>query len=382
MRREKGVVMRRVDSAKRPTRVIVDLYAIARNIHAIRRRISKGCQLMAVVKADGFGHGAVPVARTAIENGAEWLGVALVEEGRELRSAGIDVPILVLGMVHREEIETAVGAKLDVAVCTEDLVETLNREARRASKVINVHIKVDTGLGRIGIVPERTVSFARRIHRKKHLFLRGIFSHFASADRAEKDSAEAQLRRFCGVLQDLEKAKIDVQLRHIANSAAILDLPESYYDMVRAGIAIYGLYPSKEVSHSIKLVPSMTLKTKVAFIKQLPRGVHIGYGGTFTTKKEVSTIATLPLGYADGLSRLLSNRGQVLVHDVRAPLVGAICMDMCMADVTALQDVRPGDEVIVFGRDPSVEEIAEIAHTINYEVVCGITKRVPRIYIH
>jgi len=336
---------------------------------------------MAVVKADGYGHGAVEVARAALDSGADRLGVAIPEEGWELREAGIAVPILVFGLIQPEEAYKVVEADLDQTVCSVELLQTLDREAARASKRINVHIKVDTGMGRIGLTPEEVVSFARRVQEFKNLNLEGIFSHFATADAKDKTFAQRQLELFDGVLRDLERADIDIPIRHMANSAAILDLPGSYYDMVRPGIMIYGLYPSREVSRSIELRPAMTLQTKVVAVKTVPRGTPISYGRTFITRAQATVIATLPIGYADGLSRLLSNKGEVLIRGRRAPLVGTICMDMCMADVSSVEGVRCGDEAIIFGEEPPVDEVAEKIGTINYEVTCAVSRRVPRVYM-
>ena len=364
----------------RATQAVINLAAIGRNIEGIRRKIGPDRHLMAVVKADGYGHGAVPVARVALASGADWLGVAIPEEGAVLRAAGVTAPILVVGLIQPEEAYKVVKDGLDQAVCSLELLEALDREAGRVSAKVGVHLKMDTGMGRIGVIPEETILFAKRILGFKNLALRGIFSHFSTADKADKSYAELQLRCFEAVLHDFSQAGIDAGIRHIANSAAILDLPQSYYDMVRPGIMLYGLYPSKEVTHSITLEPAMTLVTKVIAIKAVPAGTSISYGRTFITTKKETIIATLPLGYGDGLSRLLSNKAEVLIRNKRAPLVGTICMDMCMVDVSSVKEVKCGDQVIIFGKDPSVDELAEKIDTINYEVTCNVSKRVPRVY--
>ncbi len=374
---EKGTLV----ETERPTRALIDLSAISHNIAGIRKRIGPTRHLMAVVKADGYGHGAIPVARAALSSGADWLGVALPEEGRLLREAGIDVPIFVLGLIQPEEAGKTVACALDQTVASLELLEGLDREAGRLRKKVNVHLKVDTGMGRIGVTPEEAVPFAREIARFKNLVLRGVASHLATADKSDKAFAKGQIATFNRVLEDLEKAGIEVPLRHLANSAAVLDLPEAWYDMVRPGIMIYGLYPSREVGHTVPLRPAMTLVTRVAAVRTVPGGTSISYGRTFITTKEATVIATLPLGYADGLSRLLSNRFEVLVNGRKAPLVGTICMDMCMADVSDVGKVRRGDEVVLFGEDPSADLVAERIGTINYEVTCGVSKRVPRVYL-
>ena len=364
----------------RATRAIVDLGAISHNIAEIRKRIGNQRNLMAVVKADGYGHGAVEVSRAALRSGADWLGVALPEEGRQLREAGIGVPILVMGLIQPAEAYKIVKFRLAQAVASVELLEALDYEASKASTQVNVHVKVDTGMGRIGIKPEDAVSFVRKVNTFKNLNLEGVFSHLSSADEKDKAFSEHQLRLFEQVINELHSAGFNVPKKHIANSAAVLDLPQSYYDMVRPGIMIYGLYPSKEVSHSIELKPAMTFKTKVSAVKVVPPGTPISYGGTFITKKR-TTVVTLPVGYADGYSRLLSNRGEVLIKGQRVPVIGTVCMDMCMVDVSSVEDVRPGDEVILFGEGLHVDELAAKLGTINYEVVCAVSKRVPRIYV-
>ena len=366
--------------AERPTQAVVNLKAISDNIARIRKRIGAGRDLMAVVKADAYGHGAVQVSRAAIRSGASCLGVSSPEEAEELREAGIDIPILVLGLIQPEAASKSVGLKLEQTLCSLELAAALDQESRKASTRINVHVKVDTGMGRIGVLPEDALAFVRRVRRFKNLNLTGIFSHFSSADDADKTFAIRQLEIFNGVTREIEAAGIHIPKKHMANSAAILDLPQSYLNLVRPGIMIYGLYPSPHVSRSIKLRPAMTLRTRVSYIKSVPAGTPISYGCTFITQKE-TRVATLPVGYADGYSRLLSNQGTVLIKGQRAPLIGRVCMDMCLADVSGIKNVRVGDEVILFGEELSVDEVASNMGTINYEVVCGVGKRVPRVYV-
>ena len=365
---------------ERPTRAVIDLKAISHNIAEIRKKIGSRRDLMAVVKADGYGHGAVEVSLAALSSGATCLGVALPEECLQLRDAGVDVPVLVLGLIQPEEAYKTIDSGLEQAVSTVELADALDQEARKASTHIKVHIKVDTGMGRIGVSPQDALELVRTISRFKNLDLTGIFSHFPSADETDKTFTKRQIEIFNDLVQGIEDAGFRIPKRHMANSAAILDLPESYLDLVRPGIMIYGLYPSMEVSRSIKLKPAMTLKTDVIYVKSVPAGTPISYGRTFCVDRK-AVVATLPVGYADGYYRSLSNQGSVLIRGRQVPLIGRVCMDMCMIDVTGIKDVRPGEEVVLFGENPPVDEIARKIGTINYEVVCAVGKRVPRIYV-
>ena len=364
----------------RSTKAIVHLGAIAHNVAQIRKRIGSDREIMAVVKANGYGHGAVEVSLSALKSGANSLGVAVPEEGEELRKAGIDVPITVLGLIQPEEAHKVIDFGLEQTICSLEVAEALNQIASNEGTVVNVHIKIDTGMGRVGVQPMDALAFVRMIGRLKNLSLKGIFSHFSCADEVDKTFAKKQVEIFDGVVREIEASGIRILKRHMANSAAILDLPESYYDLVRPGIMIYGLYPSPEVSHSIELKPAMTFMTRVTFVKKVPSGTSISYGRTFITDKEIP-VATLPVGYADGYSRALSGRGEVLIKGLRAPLIGRICMDMCMIDVSEVENVQPGDDVILLGKGLPVDEVAEKLGTINYEVVCAIGKRVPRVYM-
>ena len=363
----------------RSTKAVVDLKAIAHNVGQVRKRIGNHRDLMAVVKADGYGHGAVEVSLSVLKSGANCLGVAVPEEGEEIRRAGLDAPITVLGLIQPEEAYKVIDFGLEQTICSIEVAEALNQIASNKGTVVNVHIKIETGMGRVGVQPVDALAFARRIEKFKNLTIKGIFSHFSCADEVDKTFAKKQVEIFDGVVREIEASRIKIPKKHMANSAAILDLPESYYNLVRPGIMLYGLYPSPEVSHSIELKPSMTFMTRVTFVKKVPSGTPISYGRVFVTDKEIP-VATLPVGYADGYSRALSGRGDVLVKGFRAPLIGRICMDMCMIDVSGVENVRPGDEVILFGEGLPADEVAEKLGTINYEVVCGVGKRVPRVY--
>ena len=366
---------------ERATRAIIDLGAISHNVAAIRKKIGDQKGLMTVVKADGYGHGAVEVSRTALRSGADSLAVALPEEGQHLRKAGIEASILVLGLIQPEEAWKVVSSRLDQTVSSIALLEALDREAGRASTQVNVHVKVETGLGRIGVEPHDAASFLRRARSYRNLKVAGLFSHFSAADERDKTFSMHQLQLFEETMREIEHAGIELPQRHMANSAATLDLPQSYYDMVRPGLIIYGLYPSTEVSHSIDVKPAMTLKTRLCYLKTVPPGTPISYGRTFVTPKQ-TRVATLPLGYGDGYRRALANKGEVLVRGRRVPVIGRICMDMCMIDVSDVPDVQAGDEAIVFGGELTAEEVAAKIGTINYEVVTTVGKRVPRLYVN
>ncbi len=367
-------------NVERATRAIIDLGAVSHNVAEIRKKIGNERGLMAMVKADGYGHGAVEVSQAALRSGADSLGVALPEEGQHLREAGIEAPILVVGLIQPEEAYKVVKFRLSQAVASVELLEALDSEAGKASTKVNVHVKVDTGMRRIGINPDDAVSFVRKVMDFKNLNLEGIFSHFPSSDERDKTFSIGQIQLFNQVISKLRLAGIEVPKKHMANSAGVLDLPQSYYDMVRPGLMIYGLYSSEEVSRSIKLRPAMTFKTKVSQVKVVPPGTPISYGRTFVTKKK-TTVATLPVGYGDGSNRLLSNRGEVLIKGRRAPIIGNVCMDMCMVDASSVEDIQPGDDVILFGEDLPVYEFATKIGTIVNEVVCVVGKRVPRLYI-
>ncbi|MBA7602525.1 Alanine racemase 1 [subsurface metagenome] len=367
-------------NVERATRAIINLGAVSHNIAEIRKKIGNERGLMAMVKADGYGHGAVEVSRAALGSGADSLGVALPEEGQQLREAGIEAPILVVGLSQPEEAYKVVKFRLSQTVASVELLEALDSEAGKASTRVNVHVKVDTGMARIGINPDDAVSFVRRVMDFRNLNLEGIFSHFPSSDERDKTFSMGQIQLFNQVISSLQLAGIEVPKKHMANSGAVLDLPQSYYDMVRPGLMIYGLYSSEEVSRSIVLRPAMTLKTKVSQVKVVPSGTPISYGRTFTTRKK-TTVATLSVGYGDGYNRLLSNRGEVLIKGRRVPIIGNVCMDMCMVDASSVEDIQPGDEVILFGEGLPVEEIATKIGTIVNEVVAAVSKRVPRLYI-
>ncbi len=366
----------------------IDLDAISHNLRLLAGRTAPGAKIMAVVKADGYGHGALEVSRTALGAGASCLGVAMLDEALALRRAGVVAPILVLGYTAPSLAAEAVAGGVSLTVYQREALDALDEAGRRLGQGARVHVKVDTGMGRIGLQPEEAVAFCREVAGRQWVTLEGIFTHFAAADRRDKAYTLRQFQRFAGVLEALEKEGIRVPFRHAANSAALIDLPETHLDLVRLGIALYGLQPSDELTHRLPLQPAMTWKTRVVHVKEAPRGAAISYGCTFETQRP-STIVTLPVGYADGYSRNWSNRGQVLLAGQLVPVVGRVCMDQTMVDATALSeaglDIRVGDEAVLMGRQGeaflSADELAEGLGTISYEIVCLVGKRVPRVYL-
>ncbi|MFZ5633196.1 MAG: alanine racemase [Bacillota bacterium] len=365
----------------------IDLGAVSHNIREIRRVTDPRAEVMAVVKANAYGHGAVEVSRAALANGATRLAVARSAEGIELRRAGIGAPILVLGYTPPGLIREVVEYSLEQTVYGVEYALMVNKQAAGMGVKVPVHIKIDTGMGRLGVMAGSGSSVAevKKIAALPHLEPAGIFTHFAAADSADKSFTARQWESFTGIIADLSREGLEFPLKHCANSAAILDLPESCLNLVRAGIILYGLYPSMEVSRQkVDLRPVMFFKTRVAQVKEVPAGFSVSYGCTYITEK-ATVIATLPVGYADGYSRRLSSRGEVLIRGRRAPVVGRVCMDQCMVDVGNIPGVVSGDEVVLFGRQGdrvlAVEEVAGWIGTINYEVVCLVGARVPRIYV-
>ena len=363
----------------------VNLDAIAQNVKNIKKLIGKKKELMAVVKGNAYGHDILEISSVVLENGATRLAVARLEEAIFLRKAGITVPILVLGLTLKPQAESLVSYDITPTVCEFEMIEKLSESAVQMNKMTKIHLKVDTGMGRIGIFPDDVLKFIKRIKTLKKVEIEGIFTHFSVADEKDKFYTEEQFRKFIEILTILEKEGIKIPIKHVGNSATLLDLPHMWLDMVRPGLAIYGLYPSKEVKKTINLIPAQQFKTKIVFIKELPRGESISYGRIYITKRRMR-VASLPVGYADGYNRLLSNQGEVLVRGQRVPIIGRVCMDQCMIDVTNLTQVEIGDEVVLWGRQGeemiTVEEIAQKIRTINYEIVhLPDKKRVPKLFI-
>jgi alanine racemase len=375
----------------------IDLSALAHNVGQLRRATRPGARLMVAVKADAYGHGAVPVARRALESGADALGVARLPEALALREAGIQAPILVFGYTPPAQTEAVVANDLIQTVYDPQTARAYDNAARQCKGRMRIHLKVDTGMGRLGMLPDdrrcppndpgaatAAVEEARVIAALSNLNLEGIFTHFASSDSADKSYTQWQFENFRNFLSRLQQAGLTVSVRHAANSGAIIDLPQTHLDMVRAGISLYGLYPSEEVDRGrIDLKPVLSLKARIIHLKCVPAGTSISYGMTFTTTRP-TVIATVPIGYADGYSRLLSNRGRMLVRGRRAPIVGRVCMDLTMLDVGHIDAVAVEDEVVAIGRQEgeeiSADEIAAQVGTINYEVTAALTGRVPRVF--
>jgi alanine racemase len=380
--RVRNIVMKMSLSSGRPTVGEVDLGALEFNYRQIRKRIPEGVKLLAVVKADAYGHGAIPVSLKLEKLGVEYLGVAISEEGVELRRGGVKAPILVLGGIFGGEIDQIFRFRLTPVIFRKDSLKLLSREAERRKRKVKVHLKVDTGMGRLGVPLSLWPDFLKEVKRFPKIEIEGILSHFSMTD-VEKGYTQNQWRGFQRAVAIAQEMGISYQYLHMASSATLTAFPAYSVKLVRPGIMLYGSYPSPTFQALIPLKPVMTLKTRIHFLKPVPAGTKISYGGTFTTKRE-SLIATLPIGYADGYSRHLSNHGEVLIHGKRAPVVGKVCMDFIMVDVTDIPHVSVGDEVVLMGRQGreqiTAEEIAEKINSISYEVLCLIGKRVPRIY--
>lgn len=364
----------------------IDLDAIASNIKNIKKITNKNANIMAIVKADAYGHGAVEVAKVLLYNGADCLGVAILDEAIQLRKNNIHVPILILGYTPEAKMEDVVKYDIIQTVFSYETACQLSLSAVKLNKTAKIHIKIDTGMGRIGFLPNETaIEEIMKIASLPNINIDGIYTHFSTADEFDKSFTLKQLKVFKDIIEILEKKGISIPIKHCANSAAIMELDNTFFNMVRPGIILYGMYPSNEVKkEKLHLTPAMSIKTHISYVKEVEEGAPIGYGRTFITKRK-SKIATVPIGYADGFQRIMTKGGRVIVGNGYAPVVGRICMDQFMIDVTDVEEVKAGDEVIILGRkkekEISAEEIAAIMGTISYEVVCMIGKRVPREYI-
>ena len=388
----------------------IDLNAVAHNVRELRRITDHNAILMAVVKANAYGHGMIEIAQTALANGAEILGAARLEEGIKIRKAGINAPVLIFGHTPCVLAQKLFEFDLIQTVSSLDSAVQLSEIASLNKKKIRVHLKVDTGMGRLGVLPlgvlplgilplgilpdsnifadqvfcNRALTDVKAMAMLPGLELEGIYTHFATADYKDKSFAKKQFKILIDFIDMLHKEGIDFKLKHAANSAAVIDMPETHLDMVRAGISIYGLYPSDHVDKTgIALKPAMSFKTRIVYLKKVPAGFKVSYGSTYTTKAP-TTIATISAGYADGLNRLLSSNGRVLIRGSTAPIIGRICMDLTMVDVGQIPGVKINDEAVIFGvqgdASITVDEIALSLKTINYEVVSTITDRTERIY--
>lgn len=362
----------------------INLDAICNNIDEVRRNINDDTKIMAVIKADGYGHGAVALA-TALKDKVDAYGIAIIEEGIELRLAGFEKPILILGFTPHQQYEDLLTYDISQTVFQYDMAKRLSDIAVSLGKQAKIHIKVDTGMTRIGFKDtDKSIQIIKEINKLPNLIIEGLFTHFACADESDKTSVRKQLSRFLLFADKLEKEGIHIPVKHVSNSASIIDLPEANLDMVRSGIVTYGMYPSDEVNkNSLMLQPALTLKSNVVYVKEVEAGTGISYNSTYITDHD-SVIATIPVGYADGYPRQLSSKGRILIHGKSAPIVGRVCMDQFMVDVTNIPDVKEGDMVTLIGQDGdesiSIEEVANLVGSFNYELVCDIGKRVPRVY--
>ena len=369
----------------RPTYVEINLDNLSHNFREIQKMVKEGTIVMPVIKANGYGHGSVVLGRMYRELGADRVAVSLLNEGIELRRAGLDLPILILNYTPGEQMKEVAAYDLTQAIYRYEDAKALSHAAKEMGKTAKLHIKIDTGMGRLGFQPtEESVEEILKLKDLENIDVEGIFTHFAKADELDKSVTREQYRKYTWILEELEKNGFSPPIKHVSNSAAIIDLPEYNLDMVRPGIMLYGYYPSEEVDKSrIKLKPAMTLKAVVSNIKTVPEGTGISYGHLYKAPRE-SIIATVPIGYADGYTRMLTGKAEAYVGGGIAPVAGKICMDQLMLDVTHIPDVEIGDEVIFFGEGredyPSVEQVAHKLGTVNYEIICMMSRRLPRVY--
>jgi len=372
-----------IGKATRPTWVEVDRKAIVENLAALRRRVGQ-VKIMGTVKANAYGHGLVEVSRLLEQEQIDMLGVSILDEAMHLRQAGITGPILIMGTILPEEAERAVELDVTPTLNSFEAARSLSNAAEKRHRGIKAHVKIDTGMGRFGTLSHKAVEYVQRLQFLDHLEIEGIYTHFPVADHQQDAFTLEQIRRFKEILAALAQRGIDIPLQHAANSSAILNYPESYFNMVRPGDMLYGLYPSDKVDRSLALKPALSWKSRILTLKQVPPGWGISYGRTFIASKDM-IIAIIPLGYADGFTRHLSNIWHVLVRGRKAPVVGMVCMDQFMIDVTDIPGATAGDEVVLIGRqgddEIAVDDVARQLGTINYEVTCGISTRVPRVYI-
>ena len=358
----------------------IDLNAIRHNLKEIRRHINPASKLCVVVKANAYGHGAIEVSKVAVECGADFLAVATVGEAIELRRAGFSLPILILGLIPQAAVDAVVANDLTQSVADFELAEKISDAAGRLFKPAKIHLKIETGMGRIGVDPDKAAALAAKISRLPNVELEGLFSHFADADSEDRTFTNHQIEVFKETAYKIRAAGVGIKIFHLAESAAVLDIPEAHFDMVRSGIINYGLYPSENIRRTIELQPAMKLVTHIVYLKKVSAGVSIGYGREFVAERD-SLIATLPLGYADGYIRAYKNFHVDIVGKGLAPVAGRVCMDQTMVDVTDIDGVQVGDEVILFGSDAvTADEAARHLGTINYEVTCLVSARVPRIF--
>lgn len=367
----------------RPVWAEIDLDCVENNIKEIRKAANSK-EIIGVIKADAYGHGAVDLAPVLLKNGADSFAVAVLSEAVELRRSGISCPIMVLGFTPPNLVDNILRYDIEQTVYSFEFAKELSAMAVKKNKLARIHIVLDTGMGRIGFIPnEESLNEVERISHLPNIIIEGMFTHFSTADEKDKEFTKRQLSIFNKFYDDLKSRGVKIKKRHTANSAAITDLPESHFEAVRPGIILYGYYPSDNVQKvKINLKRVLTLKTNIVLIKKVPKGYPISYGRRFYTERE-STIATLPVGYADGYTRLLFNKGKVIINGKYAKVVGSICMDQCMVDITDIPEARVGDEVILLGEQKvkyDADDMAADIGTISYEILTMISKRVPRVY--
>lgn len=364
----------------------INIDAIRSNISQVKSKLKKDTKLMVIVKADAYGHGAVRVSQALQGEVADAYGVAIIEEAIELREAGITKPILILGYTPKEQFRLVISYDVIQTVYRYEMAEELSAEAINQGKTAKIHIKVDTGMSRLGFNDtDKSLEDIKKIASLEGVSIEGIFSHFAKADEADRESVKGQIERFDKFYDLLKQEGIYIPLRHMSNSAGMIEYPEAEYDMIRCGIVSYGVYPSNEVSQDVfSLQPAMDLKSHVVFIKEVEAGTGISYGSTYITKRK-TRVATIPVGYADGYSRNMSNVGKVIIRKQYAPIIGRICMDYFMVDVTDIKDISEGDVVTLLGEEGSckitIETLSEWSHSFSYEIMCTVGKRIPRVYL-
>lgn len=368
----------------RPTIATISLDAVRHNIRAIQEKVGAGCRVMAVVKANAYGHGMAQVAKASLEAGAAWLGVATVDEAIALRDLKFKAPILIMGPTLPEHAEILVAKNISVAVGSLEVARALGRAARKLGKKARIHIKADTGMGRFGFWWENLAALLPEIKKIRGLHLEGCFTHFATSDIADYTYTRWQHENFTKLLAAAAQQKIRFDIIHAANSGAIMQHPETYHDIVRAGVMLYGMLPDSETKPTVPIKPVMTLTTRLVEIREHPKGRCISYGCTWQMP-HAGRVGILPIGYGDGYSRKFSNKGQVVIHGRRAPIIGRVCMDQTLVDLNAIPEAQIGDDVLLWGQSEigvlKVEQVAKWMGTITYEVTCALGSRVPRVYV-
>lgn len=368
-------------------KALISLDAVEYNFQQMKKNIKEGTKIIAVIKADAYGHGAVPIAKMIQEYDYIWgFATATAQEALQLKRAGITKPVLVIGLVFEEYYEILAENEIRMAVCDLETARKFAEAGKKAGKTVYIHIAVDTGMTRIGYADnEESAREVLQVSKLENLEIEGLFTHFARADEYDRTPAMVQLKRYLHFGELLEKVGVSIPIHHCSNSAGIIRVPEANLNAVRAGITIYGIYPSEEVERDIvDLKPVMELKSHISYVKEVQPGTEVSYGGTYVTDR-MTKMATVPVGYADGYPRALSGKGWVLVHGKKAPICGRVCMDQFMIDVTDIGDVKMGDEVTLLGKDGeetiTADTLGDLSGRFSYELICDINKRVPRIYI-